>query len=133
MEGAGVLNSFNESFHTRGMCYTEYLGDRDSKAYPRVVAEKPCGQNISVTKLECTRHVQERMGGRLRRLMKEKAVAKLHGSKPVGGKGRLTQSEVDRLQNYYGLAVRRNVNNLEAMKRTVWAVFFHKLSTNEKP
>jgi hypothetical protein len=57
----------------------------------------------------------------------------LPDSKPLGGKGRLTQSEIDKLQNYYGLAIRRTVNNLEAMKRAVWAVLFHKLSTYEKP
>jgi hypothetical protein len=37
-----------------------------------VVAEKPYGFNISVTKLECTGHVQKRMGARLRRFLKEK-------------------------------------------------------------
>jgi hypothetical protein len=57
----------------------------------------------------------------------------LHDSKPLGGKGHLTQAEIDKLQNYYGLAIRRNVNNFEAMKRAVWGIFFHKLLTNEKP
>jgi hypothetical protein len=36
------------------------------------------------------------------------------------------------ISNYHGLAIRRNVNNLEVMKRGVWAVFFHKLLRNEK-
>jgi hypothetical protein len=72
------------------------------------------------------------MGARLRRLVKEKTGIKLHDSKPVGGKGRHTQSETDKLQNYHGLTIRRSVNNLEVMKRAVWAVFFHKLSTNEE-
>ena len=72
MEVAGVLNIFNHPLHTRGICYTKYLGDGGSKAYQRVVAEKPCGPNISVTKLECIVHVQKRMGARLRRLVKEK-------------------------------------------------------------
>jgi hypothetical protein len=58
---------------------------------------------------------------------------KLHDSKPFGGKGCLSQSEIDKLQAYCGLAIRRNVRNLEVMKRAVWAVFFHKLLTNEKP
>jgi hypothetical protein len=39
--------------------------------------------------------------------------------------GRLTQSETDKIQNCYGVAIKRNVNNLEAMKRAVWAVFLH--------
>jgi hypothetical protein len=56
----------------------------------------------------------------------------LHDSKPLGDRGRLTQSEIDILQNYYGLAIRRDVNTLAAMKRAVWAVFCHELLTNEK-
>jgi hypothetical protein len=130
MEGAGVLNIFNLSLHTRVICYTNYLGDGDSKSYQRVVAGKPHDPNIAVTKLECKGHVQKRTGARLRRLVKEKTASKLHDSKPLGGKGRLTQSEIEKLQIYYGLAIRRNVNNLEVMKR---AVFFHELLTNEKP
>jgi hypothetical protein len=82
---------------------------------------------------EYTGHVQKRIGARLRRLVKEKTGRKLHESKPFGGKGRLTQCEMDKLQNYYGLAIGRNVNNLAAMKRAVWAVFFHKLLTSDKP
>jgi hypothetical protein len=72
MESAGVLNIFNFSLHTRDICNTKYLGDGDSKAYQKVVAEKPCGPNISVTNLECISHVQKRTGARMRRLVKEK-------------------------------------------------------------
>jgi hypothetical protein len=56
--------------------------------------------------------------------VKEKTRIKLYDSKPVGGNGHFTQSEIDKLQNYYDLAIRRNVNSLEVMKRVVWAVFF---------
>jgi hypothetical protein len=73
------------------------------------------------------------MGARLRRCVKEKTGTKSHDSKPLGGKDCLTQSEIDKLQNYYALAIKQNVNNLEAMKRAVWAITFHKLSTKEKP
>jgi hypothetical protein len=133
MGGAGVLHIFDRSLHTQGICYTEYLGNGDSIAYQRVVAGKPYDPNIAVTKLECVSRVQERMRAALRILMKEKTRRKLHDSKPLGGKGRPTHSEIDKLQNYYGLAIRRNVNNLEVMKRALWAVFFHKLLTNENP
>jgi hypothetical protein len=98
-----------------------------------VVAEKPYGPNISVTKLECIGHVQKGMAARLRRLVQEKISTKLHDVKPLGGKACLTKSEIEKLQNYYGLTIRRNVNSLEAMRRALWAIFFHKLSTNEKP
>jgi hypothetical protein len=65
--------------------------------------------------------------------VKEKRGAKLHDSKPLGNKSHLTQPAIDRLQNYYGLAIRTKANNLEVMKRAMWALLFHKLLTNEKP
>jgi hypothetical protein len=98
-----------------------------------MVAGKPCDANIDVTTLEYIGHVQKKIGTSLRRLVKEKTGKKLHDSKPLGSKSSLTQSETDKVQNYYGLAIRRNVNNLEGMKRAVWAAFFHRLLTNEKP
>jgi hypothetical protein len=90
-----------------------------------MVAGKSSDPNIAVTELECSGHVQKRIGARVRGLVKEKTGSKLHDSKPLGGKGCLTQSEIDKLQNYYDLGIRRNVNNLAAMKRDVWVVFFH--------
>jgi hypothetical protein len=50
-----------------------------------VVAGKPYDPNIVVTKLECTGHVEKRIGARLWRLVKEKTGIKLHYSKPLGG------------------------------------------------
>ena len=37
----------------------------------------------------------------------------------MGGKGRLTDSMIDKLQNYYGIAIRSNSGNLPAMKSAV--------------
>jgi hypothetical protein len=48
MEGAGVLNIFNCSLHTRGISYIKHLGDGDSKAYQREVAGKPYDSNVAV-------------------------------------------------------------------------------------
>jgi hypothetical protein len=65
------------------------------------------------------------MGARLNRFVKEKVGANLHDGKPLGTKGPLTQYEIDKFKkSNYGLAIRRNVNNLEAMMRAAWAVFF---------
>jgi hypothetical protein len=63
------------------------------------------------------------MGARLRRLVKENTGIKLHDSKPLGGKCHLTQSEIDILQNDFGVAIWGDVNNLGAIKGAVWAVF----------
>lgn len=112
------------SLRTQSIYHTKSLGDGDSTAHQTVVAETPYGPNISVSGLECTGHVQKRMEARLKRSVKEKVGTKLHDSKPLKSKGRLTQSAIEKLQNYYDLAIRMNVNSLEAMKRAAWTIFF---------
>lgn len=70
----------------------------------------------------------------MRKLRKEYRKKKLSDGKGLAGaKGRLTDEAINSLQNYYGLAIRRNKNDLQNMKKDVWATFFHKASTNEKP
>ena len=49
-----------------------------------------------VEKKECVGYVQKRLGTALRKLKKEK--------KGLGGKGKLTDNMIDKLQNYYGIA-----------------------------
>ena len=46
-------------------------------------------------------------------------------------KGELTNATTDRLQNYYGIAVRHNVNDLEGMKKATLATLFHVASSAE--
>jgi hypothetical protein len=88
-----------------------------------VIAEKPYGPNVSVTNLQSIGYVQKRMGVKLRRLVKGKIGTRVHDDKTFCGKVLLTNFEVHKLQNYYALAIRWNVNNLEAMKRAVWTIF----------
>ena len=79
-------------------------------------------ENIyEVKKLECVGHVQKRVGTRLRKLKQE--------VKGIGGKGKLTNVNIDRLQNYYGIAIRSNVNNLEGMRSDILASLFHVASS----
>jgi hypothetical protein len=56
--------------------------------------------------------------------VKENPGSNLLIGKPLGGKGHFTESEIDKSQNCYGLTIRENVNNLEAIKRAVWAIIF---------
>ncbi|GFY20427.1 uncharacterized protein TNCV_210591 [Trichonephila clavipes] len=49
------------------------------------------------------------------------------------GRGRLTLKEVDSIQHYYGLAIRKNLSSVEDVKRAIWAIYFHKLSTEDNP
>ncbi|GFW94691.1 uncharacterized protein TNCV_4247311 [Trichonephila clavipes] len=53
--------------------------------------------------------------------------------KNISGRGRLTLKEVDSIQHYYGLAIRKNLSSVEDMKRAIWAIYFHKLSTEDNP
>ncbi|GFV32949.1 uncharacterized protein TNCV_1745911 [Trichonephila clavipes] len=49
------------------------------------------------------------------------------------GDCKLTDSFIDRLQNYYGIAVRSNVGNLSGLQQNVIAALFHCSSSVEKP
>ncbi|GFX72704.1 uncharacterized protein TNCV_4062991 [Trichonephila clavipes] len=69
------------------------------------------------TKYECIGHIQKRVGTKLRKLKSKR--------KDLGGRGKLTDAFIDKLQNYYGIAIRDNVNNLQGMQRAVIAAFFH--------
>ena len=40
---------------------------------------------------------------------------------------------IDKLQNYYGLSIRRHKEDLEGMKREALAGLYHTASTDEKP
>ncbi|GFT64253.1 uncharacterized protein TNCV_5134211 [Trichonephila clavipes] len=89
--------------------------------------------NTENEKLECVGHVQKRMGTRLRNILKTSKGIKLSDGENISGRGRLTHKEVDSIQHYYGLAIRKNLSSVEDMKRAIWAIYFHKLSTEDNP
>ncbi|GFT72876.1 uncharacterized protein TNCV_2319081 [Trichonephila clavipes] len=122
MEAVGAFRIFERSLIKRDLQYTEYYGDGDSKGFLQV--KDIYGEN-NVTKLECIGHIQKRVGSRLRKLKKN--------TKGLGGKGKLTDKFIDKLQNYYGIAIRSNVGCLEKMQSAVIAAFFHCCSSNQNP
>ena len=63
----------------------------------------------------------KRVGNRARKLKKR--------VKGLGGKGKLTDSVIDKLQNYYGIAVRNNSGDLQKMKTSIAAALFHVASS----
>ncbi|GFS54177.1 uncharacterized protein TNCV_2527141 [Trichonephila clavipes] len=77
------------------------------------------------------RSCYEKNGTRLRRLKTKMKGQKLSDGKPLCGRNRLTEAEIDRLQAYYGLAIRRNLSSVKDMQQAIWAIFLHKLSTDE--
>ncbi|GFX65573.1 uncharacterized protein TNCV_5083091 [Trichonephila clavipes] len=92
MEAVGATRIFQRSIVKRGFKYAHYYGDGDSKGF---ISVKDTYGKDSVTKYECIDHVQKRVGARLRKLKSK--------NKNLSGKGKLTDSFIDRLQNYYGL------------------------------
>ena len=114
MEPEGALRIFNRSVETNKLRYSEFYGDGNSKSYAAVkdVYEE---DNVTVTKKECVGHVQKRVETALRKLKKD--------NKGLGGKGRLTDAMIDKLQNYYGIAIRTNCKDIDSMKKAIYAAF----------
>ncbi|GFU86922.1 uncharacterized protein TNCV_3441921 [Trichonephila clavipes] len=117
---------------SRNTCYTQYLGDGDSKGFLTIKEAKVYG-DTEVEKLECVGHVQKRMGTRLRNIIKMSKCIKLSNGKNISGRGRLTLKEVDSIQQYYGLAIRKKFVICGGHERAIWAIYFHKLSTEDNP
>ncbi|GBM47549.1 hypothetical protein AVEN_90262-1 [Araneus ventricosus] len=98
MEVIGAYRIFERSVNSRGLIYSEYFGDGDFKGYDDV---KDIYDENSVAKCESIGHVRKRMGTHLRNLKNK--------NKKLGGKGKLTDNFINKLQNYYGIAIRANV------------------------
>lgn len=123
MEPVGAGRLFLRSVQNRGLFYTQYLGDGDSKSF-KTVSELDPYDGKEIVKLECVGHYQKRLGKGLRQLVK---------TKKIGGKGKLTQALIDKLQNYFGIALRSNTESVEKMKRAIWASMFHVAANDSQP
>ena len=61
---------------------------------------------MEIVKFECVGYVQKRMGTRLRNL--KSSMKGLDDGKCIGRKGRLTDDQIGKIQQYYGNAIRSN-------------------------
>ena len=118
MEPVGAKRIWERSILKNGLRYVKFYGDGDSKGFCSV--QNTYGE-LSVEKLECVGHVQKRVGCRLRNLKKRE--------KGLGGKGKLTDNLIDKLQIYYGVAIRSNKNDLAGMQAATRATLFHVASS----
>lgn len=116
MEVAGAKAIFERSVPKYGIRYLEYFGDGDSKAYLSV---KNTYLPDIVVKKECVGHYQKRVGTRIRKAKKE-----------VKGLRGLPDWMVDKLQNYFGIALRSNTGtSAKQMGDAIWASFLHVASS----
>ena len=96
MESTGAKRIFERSIATNNLRYMNFYGVGDSKSFKTI--EYIYGDNDSVNIQKCIGHYQKRVGCRLR---------KLRSKEHLGGKkGGLTNSIIDRLQNYFDIALR---------------------------
>ncbi|GFT23876.1 uncharacterized protein TNCV_3207391 [Trichonephila clavipes] len=107
--------------------------DGDTKTFNALSENKPYGDDHLIQKIECVGHVQKRMGTRLRKLKLVYSKKKLSDGKTIGGKGRLTDSLIDKIAHYYGNAIRCNSTSVKEMRKAIWAVWGHSCSTDDEP
>ena len=117
MEPEGVKRIFERSMLKHNVRYMGFYGDGDSKAFANI--ENIYG-NEKVTKYECIGHYQKRVGNRLRKLKKREKGLKA-----------LNEVTIDKLQNYFGIALRSNVTTVKAMSDAILASFFHIASSKD--
>ncbi|KAM7314836.1 uncharacterized protein ISCGN_004620 [Ixodes scapularis] len=97
--------------------FTKFLSD-GSKAFSAVSEAKVYGET-SVTKEDCTNHVAKRLGTALRKL-----------KTPLPRGEKLKDGQIQKLQNYYRIAITSNRGNVRKMYCAIWASYFHSCSTN---
>ena len=130
MERTGAVKMFERSLQNYGLRYLKFYGDGDSKGFNAV--ESIC-EGVKVAKLECIGHYQKRVGNRLRKLRKrikglggqakQKEGGKVTKTK-VKAKSRLTDALIDKLQNYFGIALQSSAKTVPELKKHFQPVYF---------
>ena len=133
MEVEGMKKIFSRSLEKHSVRYVNYTGVGDTKSYKSVSESEPYGPGVTIKKIECVGHVQKRMGTNLRKKKKDIAGQKLSDGKTIGGKNRLTDAVINTLTVYYGNAIRSCSESVTAMRQAVWAIWYHKSSTDSNP
>ena len=126
MEAKGAAELFLRSIEKRNLVYTSFAGDGDCDCFGTVKEE--CGKlriGYDIVKEECEGHIQIRLGTALRQVKLIMRGTKLADGKKVRGSKRLTDKIIDKMQNHFGEAIRKNSGHLEAMRQDVWAVLKH--------
>ena len=82
-----------------------------------------------MAKIDCVRHVQKRLGTRLRNLVEKEKFADGSG---LGGKGKLTKARIDSMQNYFGQEITSHSRDLEGMQTAVKAILYHSVHNENR-
>ncbi|GFV18688.1 uncharacterized protein TNCV_4755751 [Trichonephila clavipes] len=110
MEVSGTIEIFQRPESLHGLRYTKFLDDGDADGN-----EMQAYGDTGIEKLKCVGYVKKRMGIRppaLKLLMKCK---KLSDKKTLYDHCRLADTDIDKLQRYYGLAIRNNTDSINSI------------------
>ena len=122
MEASGLKECFMTSVETNKLRYTNYIGDWESKLYNDICQADPY-EGTGVNELECIEHIQKSVGSRLRKLKSANTKTVLSDEKKLSGRGRLVEKFINKLQNYYGIAIRSSCHgNVYSLKKVIAAV-----------
>ena len=121
MESQGAVSIFARSIEKYNLRYMHFMVTQ----IPLKVLDSKPYYEIAPKKLECIEHVQKRLGTRLRKLHSDMKSLKLADRKNISGKGRLTDRLINKMQNCFGMAIRPNLGQLYAMKKSVLAILWH--------
>lgn len=132
METTGVKRIYERS---RMSCfkYAHYVGDGDSSAFAAI--KNAYDGNPVVKKDDCVNHVEKRVRYHAKNLKQE--LQRL--GRGIGGRGKLTDNMIGKIQSSYGLAIRQNSlsgfsvlteeeirKGVEIMSRACRASFLHR-------
>ena len=122
MEAECAERLWKRSVDKNNYRYTTMLSDGDSKAYDAVTTLKPYEDDVLTTKEDCINHVA------LRTLVATEKAQK----ESISGKGKLTDMEIKKIQNYYGRAIKEYFSDTDVLKNRVMAILLHLSSTSIK-
>ena len=109
------------------------IADGDAKTYKAICDAKPYGPDVEIVKHECMGHVQKRMMNHLKALKQSNPVDSDGRRVRIGGQNWITDVVMKQYQRYYGKAIHSHTNDPEGMKKAVWAIFYHSVSTDTSP
>ena len=101
-----------------------YIGDGDTLFFNEVNNSKPYG-DYKIIKKECVGHVLKGLETRLKTVQTNLKRKILSDGKKMSARDRLTDKVIITLQNYYGIAIRQNSNDLFAMRKSGIAKLMH--------
>jgi hypothetical protein len=129
METFGAKKIFERSEKNRGLQYTKYLGDGDSKAYKAVCEMNPYF-GIQIEKLECLNHFAKRFKYNCEQFLKKFREQKGISLRGLNG---ITANLIQKLQSYYRYSIFKHYDNISKLKKAVKATYYHYISTDQNP